>query len=149
MKTTYLGGTIMRKFLLASHGKFAEGIYNSLQIILGENINVSTICAYVNGKDDMESMVKSHINSLKREEELIVITDLFGGSVNNEFMKHIKNKQVHLVSGMNLHLLIEIITSQNPNTKEMINYAINQSKESIKYCTETIKLTEEVKCEEF
>lgn len=139
----------MRKILLASHGKFAEGIYNTLQIILGKDINVTTISAYVNGKDDLEGLVNPHIHELNHDDELIVVTDLFGGSVNNEFMKHTCNAQVHLVSGMNLHLLIELITSQNPNTKELIKYAIEQSKETIKYCNETIENSGEIKGGEF
>lgn len=28
-------------------------------------------------------------------------TDLFGGSVNNEFMKYISNPQIRLIAGMN------------------------------------------------
>ena len=36
----------MKQFLLASHGKFAEGILGSFQMILGDAPNITVLCAY-------------------------------------------------------------------------------------------------------
>ena len=43
----------MIKFVLASHGELAEGIYSSVRLILGESADLHTVCAYTQGPDDI------------------------------------------------------------------------------------------------
>ena len=62
---------------------------------------------------------------------------MFGGSVNNEFMNYLENKNVHLITGLNLLLLIELIVNQNnQKVSELIKNAILNSISGIKYCNE-------------
>ncbi len=46
--------------------------------------------------------MKEIIDALCDDEELIVTTDIFGGSVNNEFMKYLSKSNIHLIAGVNL-----------------------------------------------
>lgn len=124
----------MRNFLLASHGRFAEGIYDSLKKIIGKQSNVFTFCAYVDDNFDIKKQVKDIIDSKSEEEELIIITDIYGGSINNEFMNYLSLSNIYLVAGLNLPLAIEMILSQEEDTEKMINIALKTSKESIKFC---------------
>jgi len=129
----------MIKFLLASHGNLADGMYSSVKIIMGEQSNISTLCAYVKENFDLKKEVSKIINGLSREDKLIVITDVFGGSVNNEFMTSLKNKNIYLISGLNLPLVIELITNQdNEDIDSLINSALENSKDSICYCNKVI-----------
>ena len=41
----------------------------------------------------MEESVRKYVDGIKEGDELIVLTDVFGGSVNNEFMKYIGRKK--------------------------------------------------------
>lgn len=129
----------MIKFLLASHGNLADGMYSSVKIIMGEQNNISTLCAYVKENFDLKKEVSKIINGLSSEDKLIVITDVFGGSVNNEFMTNLKNKNIYLISGLNLPLVIELITNQdNEDIDSLINNALENSKDSICYCNKVI-----------
>ncbi|MFL0252799.1 PTS sugar transporter subunit IIA [Clostridium neuense] len=129
----------MIKFLLASHGNLADGMYSSVKIIMGEQSNISTLCAYVEENFDLKKEVSKIINGLSCEDKLIVITDVFGGSVNNEFMTNLKNKNIYLISGLNLPLVIELITNQdNEDIDSLINRALESSKDSICYCNKVI-----------
>lgn len=129
----------MIKFLLASHGNLADGMYSSVKIIMGEQSNISTLCAYVKENFDLKKEVSKIINGLSCEDKLIVITDVFGGSVNNEFMTSLKNKNIYLISGLNLPLVIELITNQdNEDIDSLINSALENSKDSICYCNKVI-----------
>lgn len=74
----------MIKILLASHGNLAAGMLSSLELILGKQENVEVLCAYVDGEDNVGPRVESFIKSIKENEQWIVFTDLFGGSINNE-----------------------------------------------------------------
>ncbi|HGF7712572.1 TPA: PTS sugar transporter subunit IIA, partial [Enterococcus faecium] len=80
--------------------------------------------------------------------ELIVVTDIFGGSVNNEFLNYIYTPNFYLIAGMNLPLLIELITQLEfaDSILEMIKQALTNSTTTIQFCNETIqKETEEEK----
>src|SRR4051794_22850557 len=103
----------MKKFLLASHGYLAEGVLNSITIIMGNVENVHTLCAYVDGNNDIEQLVNQAIHKMKEEpsDEWIVITDIFGGSVNNTFMNRLDDCHFHLVSGLNLALILELLSN--------------------------------------
>lgn len=136
----------MRKFLLASHANFAEGIYSSLKLIMGEQQNVGVLCAYTTEDFDLNKEISSTIENLNTEDELIVITDLFGGSVNNEFINYIREseKKIFLVSGLNLALVISLLSRQfdKRNTRQIIEESINESRESICFCNKIMEATQ-------
>ncbi|MBS4535584.1 PTS sugar transporter subunit IIA [Clostridium sp. D2Q-14] len=139
----------MRQYLLASHGSLSEGLLDSVEMILGKNHKISTISAYKKGDYDLNEQLKSVISNIDKDDELIIISDIFGGSVNNECMKLLADDRVHLISGMNLSLVIELFTLDNDkiSTSDLIKKALKDSKESILYCNNIIN--EEIEDEEF
>lgn len=135
-----------RKIILASHGNFASGILNSLHIICGENDLVEALDCYVTTDFELSKVVKNIMIKYK-ESELIVITDIFGGSVNNEFLNYIKQPNFYLIAGLNLPFLIELSTKLviSDSVDKLIRNSLNESKMSIQFCNETFnkKIIEE------
>lgn len=133
----------MRRFLLASHANFAEGIYGSLRLIMGDQPNVEFLCAYMTEDFDLNKEISFILENLKPEDELIVVTDLLGGSVNNEFMNYVNrmDKKVFVVSGLNLGLLITLLSRQfeEKDTGQIIVESIDESKESICLCNKILE----------
>lgn len=131
----------MRNFILATHGNFAEGIKNSLEIIYGNVDNIYCICAYTEKDVLLKSQIDKTIENIDNNKEIIVITDLFGGSVNNEFLSYIETHSIHLIAGLNLPLLIELVSVSEyiDDTELLIKNALESSKTSIQYCNDTIK----------
>ena len=131
----------MIKILLASHGDLADGIYSSLKIIMGSQNNINTLCAYKEEEFDLNKEVSNIISKLSDEDKLIIVTDIYGGSVNNEFMNYLNKDNIHLISGLNLPLIMELLSIKDEdNIKDMINTAIENSKDTIKYCNEIAKI---------
>ncbi|OCN05047.1 hypothetical protein A4S06_01275 [Erysipelotrichaceae bacterium MTC7] len=97
----------MRHYIIASHGTFAKGIYESIKIIIGEQENVTIINGYVEDTN-IEKQVKETFDRIPEEAEIVALTDVFGGSVNNEFMKYIQRDNYYLITGMNLPLLMQV-----------------------------------------
>ena len=134
----------MIKFLLASHGNLADGMYNSLEMIMGKQDNIFTLCVYTKEKFDLKEAVLKIINELPCQDKLIVITDLFGGSVNNEFMNNLGRKNIYLVSGLSLPLVIELIANQqNKDIDALISTALKDSQSSIRYCNKIVDSIQE------
>jgi fructoselysine and glucoselysine-specific PTS system IIA component len=130
-----------RKLLIATHSTFADGIRNAMELIAGTQDFVYTLCAYTGEITEVTTPVRRFISSLRENEELVVVTDLFGGSVNNEFMKYLSNPNVYLIAGVNLPLLFEIVTNfDTGDINELIEQAITNAKESIRYCNPLIHM---------
>ena len=100
----------MKHFILASHGHFAQGIYESVKIILGEQPNVHVICGYVDGNMDVKESISNVMKQIPKEDSIIACSDLMGGSVNNELMSYTVNDNFHLITGIH-HALSEVENS--------------------------------------
>ncbi|MCX9001296.1 PTS sugar transporter subunit IIA [Citrobacter portucalensis] len=140
----------MRKFLFASHGRFADGIRDSLEMVVGKNEDISTLCAYTEDVPDIKVSVQKFLASLDSQDDAIVITDISKGSVTNEFITYLEDPRLHLITGLNLPLLIALIleSPDTVDTKELIRTAVLESKETIQYCND-ILLTRNQKTEDF
>lgn len=118
-----------RKIILASHGGLSKGLKDSLEMIVGTaNSPVEYYGLYPgeNPQDIFES-IKAEIDN-NSEKEYIILTDLFGGSVCNALLPLSIYKNVVIIAGMNLPLLMEIVLSSNSmldsdNLKEVLTRA--------------------------
>ena len=129
-----------KKLLIATHSVFADGIKNAMELVTGEQNSVSTLCAYTNDMTEVETPIKQIIDALCDDEELIVTTDIFGGSVNNEFMKYLSKSNIYLIAGVNLPLLFELIMNlESENTVQMIETAVKNARKQLQYCNPLIQ----------
>lgn len=126
----------MRKILLASHGLFSKGIYNASEIICGKQDNVSYLSAYID-ETPLQTKLDEYFNNISINDDVIVLTDIYNGSVNSSFIPYIQSHNIKLISGMNLALVISIIMEE-PKTDSEIEELINSSKEQIIYINKAI-----------
>jgi mannose/fructose-specific phosphotransferase system component IIA len=130
-----------RKFLIATHGAFAKGAKSALDIIAGEMDNVFLIQAYLDDSRPVEDELEDVLATITDNDELIIFTDLLGGSVNNIMLRNALRENVHIVSGFNLPLLIEIALSDADTPAiEVIEDAINNAKGQMVYVNKLITL---------
>ncbi|MCW3118433.1 MAG: hypothetical protein JWM28_2515 [Chitinophagaceae bacterium] len=134
----------MRKFLIATHGTFAKGVKSSLDIIIGTVENVFLIEAYVNENKSIENEIIAVLENVKDEDELIIFSDLLGGSITNQVLRTALKENVHVVSGFNLPLLIDVILADTETpVMEVIESAISNAKDQIVYVNKLITSTQE------
>jgi mannose/fructose-specific phosphotransferase system component IIA len=130
-----------RKFLIATHGAFAKGVKSSLDIIIGEMDNVFLVQAYLDESRSVEDELAEVLETVTADEELIIFTDLLGGSVNNIMLRNALRENVHIVSGFNLPLLIEVLLGDADSPViAIIESAINNAKEQMVYVNKLITL---------
>ncbi|TWI98660.1 fructoselysine and glucoselysine-specific PTS system IIA component [Mucilaginibacter frigoritolerans] len=123
-----------RKFLIATHGTFSAGVKSSLELIIGETAQLFILQAYNNENTSIEYEIKIIMEQVGEQDELIVFSDIMGGSVTNQLVQHALRPNVHIVSGFNLPLLIEIILGDtNTPVDELIETAISNAKEQMVY----------------
>jgi len=118
-----------KKIILVSHGKLAEGMFHSVQMIIGESKELSYM-GMLPG-EHYQPMVDAVEKSLKEnpDTQYIVIADLMGGSVCNGMTTLAGYENMKLVAGMNMGLIINLLLASGPLTKEEIDGKIKEAKE--------------------
>lgn len=134
----------MRKYLIATHGSFAGGIYTSLEMIAGKNENIYLIEGYTENSRPVDEQIESIMANITVVDELFIFTDLMGGSITNQLMKLATKKNVFLISGLNLPLLLEIVLAgEDITVEELIESAITNAREQILFVNKLIPQTDD------
>ena len=129
----------MRKYLIATHGTFAKGIYSTLEIIMGTLENVFLIQAYTGENKSLKEEIDQVLDQTNADDELIVFTDLMGGSVTNQILQYALKENVFIISGFNLPLLLDImLVDQEIPVNEVIETGINNAKDQIVFVNKLI-----------
>lgn len=122
-----------KKIVIATHGKLASGIVSALEIIVGDTKNIQTICGYLTPDFNLANEINQLMESVDFDStELIVCTDMMGGSVNNEFMKYLGKYAFHLVTNINLALIIDLVLSPEIN-ETILNEKMEEHLLKVKY----------------
>lgn len=139
----------MNKILLASHGYLAQGMKSSLEILMGANDRIECLCAYVDDDTrDVVALIDAWMESKDPADTWFVVTDIFGGSVNNEFIQRQAAGSFTLIAGMNLPLLVEVVTQLDTLDEGKAKAAVEGSRSFIQLC-EAADMLADVEEEEF
>lgn len=83
----------------------ADGLKDTLQFLSAME-NVSAISAYID-ETLIEDQIDKLFNEFDEEDEIFILTDMPGGSVNQKFFGRM-NDHVHVICGMNLPLALTL-----------------------------------------
>lgn len=96
---------------LASHGSLAQGMLDACTLIQGERDDLVAAAPYSGDTAALTRFVNELLDRVGEDGHLILVTDLFGGSVNNTLAAFVTDPRVTVVTGMNLALVLEIVAS--------------------------------------
>lgn len=126
----------MNQFIIVTHGKLAEGFYHSVRFFNKAIDNLHFINAYLEESTFEPTFVdlveKFHSNNL------IVFTDLPGGSVNQIICHYIDKYDLKIVSGVNLPLLLELVMKETIITDEQLRDAVTESQKQLVFMNDAI-----------
>lgn len=136
--------------ILASHGSFADGIFQSGEMIFGQQENVAHVTLMPSeGPDDIRAKMEDAIKSFDDPEEVLFLVDLWGGTpfnqANNLVEQH-KDKWA-IVAGMNLPMVIEAYASRFSMEKaqEIAAHLVSAGKDGVRVKPESLEPKAEVK----
>lgn len=119
----------MEKLILVSHGKFCEGIKDSVEMILGPQEHIFTVpLLEEDGPQDLEKKFMQHID---KNDDVVVFVDILGGTPANIISKLImQGEELELYTGMNLPMIISYLNGQMIN--EEVDYIYKGRKGIVK-----------------
>lgn len=124
----------MKQILLCTHGNFAIGCKHSLELIAGEQSNVHVISVQMEDHvDDISGKIEEFIHDYPNDSKIIV-TDIPGGSPTQAAFKYIAtDKQVFVLTGLNLGLLLELVLSADDDVEQLIRTSVERGKDTMQF----------------
>ncbi|MDN6195547.1 MAG: PTS fructose transporter subunit IIA, partial [Atopostipes suicloacalis] len=74
------------------------------------------------------------IKTFNENDHIYILSDIFGGSVNNEVLKLLNKSNITLIAGMNLMLVMGIATQTEKIEEKELDRIIQESQQGIINC---------------
>lgn len=137
--------------IIASHGKFAEGIHQSGSMIFGEQEKVQVVTFMPSeGPDDLYEHFNNAIGQFDADDEILVLADLWSGSPFNQASRiqgEKPDRKMAIITGLNLPMLIQAYTERmmdaNAGVESVAANIIKEAKDGIKALPEELNPKEE------
>lgn len=121
----------MNKILIVTHSTLAEGLYNSIEFLIGNVKNISYINAYIDDSDWTKQLDK-FFKDFNKLNTYIVFTDLYGGSVNQQLVQYQKQFDFILITGTNLPVLLATALTPQQLSKQAMSSIIQEAQSALK-----------------
>ena len=121
----------MNRFIIATHSTLASGFWNALKFFSQDIDNVEYLNCYVE-TNEVEKELRERLEKYP-DDNLIVLTDIAGGSVNQTASKLMREYSFHLITGINLGLLLELVFTGDEINDEMIAASVSQAQSQMVY----------------
>ena len=99
--------------LVVTHGRLAEALISSVQFLAG---NLEKVKGVSHWPKDRESQIKDRIRRKVAElddgDGVVILTDILGGTPTNLSLSCFENENVHVVTGVNLPMLLTLSSYQ-------------------------------------
>lgn len=106
--------------VIGTHGKFGEELVNSAQMIVGKMRHVACCSLYPETSFE-EFMYQVNETMRKKEGFTIVLVDLYGGTPCNVFTVLSRKYDCHILTGLNLPMLIDVYIKLSNIDEEIID----------------------------
>ena len=128
-----------RVLITASHYKMADGLKETLEFVSGGVQETVALSAYVDNQP-IEQAVTDLMNQFEADDEVIVLTDLTSGSVNQQFFQYRNRPHTHIISGMNLPLAFQIAMEPQDDyiSIERMREIVEESRMEMKYVNDIV-----------
>jgi len=93
--------------VIATHGKLAEEMIRTAEAVVGRLDQVIPL-SVVATAPDMRSDLKAAIQRVDQGEGVLLLTDLLGGTPTNLCLSFLAERQVEVVTGVNLPMVLKL-----------------------------------------
>ena len=126
--------------VLVTHGNLADEFLSALQHVVGDQKQIATVC--IGPDDDMEKRRTDIIKKIAEVDQgkgVIILTDLFGGTPSNLAISLIGKKNIEVITGINLPMLIKMASIRKSSSLiETVYNAQEAGRKYIKIATQLL-----------
>lgn len=127
----------MRHLIAASHGPLAGAILKSAAFICGAEL-ISDVNVIEVEMEDSGEEIKEQLDTVFAaygpETDIVAMTDVFGGNVTNILTEYIGKRKLHIVTGMNLAMVLEaLLTDPAMPAEEFVRRIYEAGRGGVRY----------------
>jgi len=117
---------------IITHGEVGQTLYDAATSVLGSCPIRTHVVAmqFEYNRDDIVNEVKNKIAELDTGSGVLVLTDVYGATPSN-IVCLLENQNIIIVSGVNLPMLIRVLSYPNLSLQELVAKAISGGTEGI------------------
>ncbi len=99
-------------YVILNHGRFGEELIKSAELIAGKTEHIHAV-SLLSGMsiEEYYNEVRGYLKDV--EGEVLLLADLYGGTPSNVGMMLQREFSLHIICGINLPMLIELILKRN------------------------------------
>jgi mannose/fructose/sorbose-specific phosphotransferase system IIA component len=124
----------MVRLIVTGHGKFATGLIDGIEIIVGKQENLIGIEFNNQNLEIYTEQIENAVKEAKdKNDSVIILTDLIGGTPFRISSFVSRNySDVYVITGANIPMLIEaVLNRENFELNKLVNHLINIGKNGI------------------
>ena len=126
--------------VVVAHFNLAREMVAATELIVGKQERFEYVDIFPD--EDVEKTKKMVVDSLKRVDSgdgILVLTDMFGGTPSNISLSFLEEGKVEVVTGVNLPMLIKLVTyRQNKTLSELANFISQYGRKNINLATDVL-----------
>ncbi|MBA4740027.1 MAG: PTS fructose transporter subunit IIA [Burkholderiales bacterium] len=119
--------------VLITHGFLGQTLIDCAKHVIGDPLKNITAVG-INGSGSIEAMTEKAAEAISNVDDgsgIIVLTDMYGGSPSNITKKLLESDNVYGISGVNLPMLIRVLTYQDRDIKTLIKKGLSGGSEGV------------------
>ncbi|MFL2667284.1 MAG: PTS sugar transporter subunit IIA [Burkholderiales bacterium] len=119
--------------VLITHGFLGQTLIDCAKHVIGDPLKNITAVG-INGNGSIEAMTEKAAEAISNVDDgsgIIVLTDMYGGSPSNITKKLLESDNVYGISGVNLPMLIRVLTYQDRDIKTLIKKGLSGGSEGV------------------
>ena len=127
--------------VLVTHGRLAYEMLNVTQHVVGPQTGIE--CVGINPDDDMEQKrheILEKTTAVDTGDGVIVITDMFGGTPSNLAISIMEERNIEVISGMNIPMLVKLIRMRSETIPDAVAAAQEAGRKYINVASHLLKL---------
>ena len=129
----------MNRIILASHGGMSAGVRDTMEMVMGELPNLYAVATTRDETESVVTAVRRLLDSFDPAEQVFILTDVLGGSVNNDMVTLLPDyPKARIICGMNLSLVLCLCMASGPLDPDEIQEVIRQAQGQIIDCTKML-----------
>lgn len=132
-----------QKIILASHGRYAQELVRSAEMIVGQVKNVSVL--FLEPEMSMEDFMKEAVTTIETtggDEPIIALVDLFGGTPSNVLTALTKSYPLEVVTGASLPMFIDLylkVQNGEKDVEDLVNECLGIAEEATVHTNKVIQ----------
>lgn len=135
------------KIIAVSHGRFSEGLVDSVQMLAGAQENLVYYGLFPEETvDDLREKLKKELEKTPKDMEVLFLSDVFHGSPFNTIVDLMREFQFHHVTGINLSLAVVAMMDRymDMTAEEIGRHLMEEGAGTIQYVNDMFRPEEEI-----